>query len=37
MPSFMFEDIAALDNLVWGHPNGKIIINFLFRAPIAPH
>ena len=36
MPPFMFEDIAALDNLVRGHPNGKII-SFLFRAPTAPH
>lgn len=33
----MFEDIAALDNLVEVTPMVKIIVNFLFRAPIAPH
>ena len=37
MPPFVFEDIATLDNLDRGHPNGYIIVNFLFKVPFAPH
>lgn len=32
---FMFENGAALNDLAEGHPNGSIIVKFLFRRQIA--